>query len=184
MGTAKAPPLRVSAGSAYVDPHARRLVEAMNTSRLLVRTVSCCSGHYHKPSVPYVAFRCLGWDFVRFSLTAITGVNRATRGYTSLRLREIHDDREVRGAIQFDVYPWVIRGVSVRSVITEEATPPRRMVRLWWRELDELAAMIEEGRSWPSREFVAFFEEEYRRSFEERRGRSPAWAKPPAAASA
>lgn len=165
---------------AYVDPHARRLVEAMNTSRLLVRTVSCCSGHYHKPGLPYVAFRCLGWDFVLFALAAITGVNQATRGYTSVRLREIRDDKKMRGTIDLGVYPWVMRGVNFGPLVTEEVAPPRGMVRLWWHELGELATMVEEGRSWPSREFVAFFDEEWRRSFGKAGGRSPAWAKPPA----
>lgn len=156
----KVPP-PASTVNAYVDPHARRLVDAINTSPLLVRTVSCCSGHYHKPGLPYVAFRCWGWEFVHFLLTAVTGVNQATRGYTSIRLREIRDDKKIRGAIELGIYPWVIRGVNFGPLVIEEAIPPRRMVRLWWREQEELASMIHECRTWPSREFVALFEQEW-----------------------
>jgi hypothetical protein len=39
-------------------------------------------------------------------------------------------------------------------------SPPRRLVLLWWRELDELAAMIEEQRIEPSKEILEAFDRE------------------------
>jgi hypothetical protein len=166
---------------AYVDPHACRLVDAINMCVFSARTISCCSGHYHKAGLPYVAFRCWGWDFVGFLLTAITAVNRVTRGQTSISLRELHSDRLVRGTITLTVYPWWHAGLDLRPLFVDEVRPPRSLVRLWWRELDELAAMIQERRTWPSREFVAFFDERWRRAFDARRGRVPTWARRPQA---
>jgi hypothetical protein len=165
----------------YVDPHACRLVDAINSSVLSARTLTCCSGHYHKPSLPYIAFRCWGWDFVGFLLTSITAVNRVTRGQTSISLRELHSDRLVRGTITLTVYPWWHAGLDLRPLFVDEVRPPRSLVQLWWRELDELAAMVEERRTWPSREFVAFFDERWERSFNGRRGRVPVWARRPQA---
>jgi len=147
--------------TAYVDPHARRLVAAINTSALMARTVSCCSGHYHKPGLPYVAFRCLGWDFVRFLLPVVSGLNRATRAQTSISLRELRDEREISGSLKLALYPWLLPGIDCTPLLADVAKPPRSLVRLWWRELDELAAMIEERRTWPSREFVAFLDEQW-----------------------
>ena len=162
----------------YVDPHACRLVDAVNTSVLSARTVSCCSGHYHKPGLPYLAFRCWGWDFVQFILIVITALNRVTRSQTSLYLSRLRAEKEISGSIRLSIYPWLLRGFCWTPLFIEEANPPRGLVRLWWRELDELAAMIEERRTWPPREFVAFFGEQWRRSFNGRRGRVPAWARP------
>jgi hypothetical protein len=47
-------------------------------------------------------------------------------------------------------------------------------VLLWWRELDELAAMIEEQRTEPSLEFLEAFDAVWQKV---RRGRLPSWAK-------
>lgn len=171
--------MRARTVSDYVDPHACRLVDAINTSVFSARTASCCSGHYHKPGLPYVFFRAWGWDFVHFLLTAITGVNRATRGQTSISLRCLHTDKDIHASIRLTAYPWLLRGMCLAPLLLDEANPPRSLARLWWRELDELAAMIEERRTWPSREFVAFFDDQWCRSFNGRRGRVPAWAKPP-----
>jgi hypothetical protein len=94
-------------------------------------------------------------------------------------LRELHPDRLVQGSIRLTVYPWWQAELDLRPLLVDEVCPPRSLVQLWWRELDELAAMVEESRTWPSREFVALFDERWRRSFNGRRGRVPAWAKPP-----
>lgn len=170
--------MRATTVSDYVDPHACRLVDAINRSVLSARTVSCCSGHYHKPGLPYLFFRAWGWDFVQFLLTAVTAVNRATRGQTSISLRCLCSEKEIHASIRLTPYPWLLRGACWLPVYIEEANPPRSLARLWWRELDELAAMIEERRTWPSREFVALFDEQWRKSFNGRRGRPPAWARP------
>jgi hypothetical protein len=49
----------------------------------------------------------------------------------------------------------------------------------WWWELDELAAMLEECRTWPSAEFAAFFHEQWWRSFDGRQRPKPAWTRSP-----
>ncbi len=138
---------------AYVDPNVRRLVDAINTSGLRCETFASCSGHRHKPSTPYVAFRSRGWRFVRFLLSAMRGLNAATRCENPLRLREVRDG-EMAGSIRLGIYPWLLPGIDLTPLLTEQVTPPRRLVWLWWRELDELAAMIEGRRTWPSRQFV------------------------------
>ena len=149
--------------SAYVDPHARHLVDAINASSFDVETFACCSGHYHKPSTPYIAFRCHGWDFPRFLLPAVTALNSATRGQTSIRLSEQRGD-VIKGAIKFSVHGWLLAGRDLRPLLLAEVSPPRRLVKLWWRELEEFAAMIEERRTWPSVEIVELFDEAWHRS--------------------
>jgi len=149
--------------SAYVDPHARRLVDAINASSFEAETFACCSGHYHKPSTPYIAFRCRGWDFPSFLLPALTALNSGTRGQTRLRLSEQRGD-VIKGSIRFVVYGWLLAGSDLRPLLIEEVSPPRRLVKLWWRELEELAAMIEERRTRPSPEILELFDEARDRS--------------------
>lgn len=160
----------------YIDPKARRLVSAINESRFEVQTVGCCSGHYHKPSTPYVGLRSEGWDFLSYLLTVTTALNEITGGQTSLVLRSQHGSK-VAAIIRFKIYPWLWTGVDLYPILAERVTPPRRLVRLWWRELDELAATIEENRIAPSDEFGRLFQAERSSSGYGRR-RYPSWAKP------
>ena len=172
-------PASASTVEAYVDPHARRLVDAINTSPLTACTFGCCSGHYHKPGLPYVAFRCRGWDFIHFLLTAVSGLNLVTRAQTSISLRSIRNEREIRASVKFSVYPWLFAGRDWTPLLTEQMNPPRVLAKLWWWEFDELAAMIEERRAWPSREFATFFDEQWQTSHNGRRRPVPAWARLP-----
>jgi hypothetical protein len=177
LGTFIMTPPRAATVRDYVDPHSRRLVDAINRSPFGARTAFCCSGHYHKESTPYLSFHSRSWDFIRFLLTAITGLNRITRGNTRLQLTSYIDEREISGSIRWSVYPWLYRGACLLPLFTEEVIPPRTLVQLWWWELDELGAMVEQHRAWPSREFVARFDEQLRRSFDGRRKHLPAWAR-------
>jgi hypothetical protein len=149
----------------YVDPHARRLVDAINTCPLGARTFACCSGHYHKPGLPYVAFYSCNWEFVRLLLSVITGINRASRGYTSVALSHFLDEREIAGSIRLGAYPWLVRDGNLLPLATDQTIPSRQIARLWWRELDEVAGMLEERRTWPSREFVSCVDELWDASF-------------------
>jgi hypothetical protein len=172
------PPPRAKTVQAYVDPHARRLVDAINKCTLDARTTYCCSGHYHKPGFPYLAFYSRSWDFVRFLLTAITAANRSTLGYTKLDLTSFIDEREVSGSVRWGVYPWFFRDVHLLPLFTEDVSPPRSLVQLWWCELDELAAMVEQRRTWSSREFVSLFDNFRSRRMSGWGGRRPRWAVP------
>jgi hypothetical protein len=143
-----------------VDRHARRLVDAINASGLGVQTYASCSGHYHKPSTPYIAFSCQGWDFPRFLLPVLTGLNSATRGQARLQLAEQRGDvikASIRLSLHLSVFP---EGVDWSPIIVGRVSPPKRLVLLWWRELDELAAMIEERRTQPSIEILEAFDTE------------------------
>jgi hypothetical protein len=154
--TDNATPRRSSTVSEYVDPHARRLVDAINNCPQGARTYACCSGHYHKPSQPYVAFYSWNWDFIRLLLSITTGINRASRGYTTVSLRHYLDERQIQGSLRLNPYPWLGRNEYLFRLSVEDAIPSRRIAQLWWRELDEMAAMIEERRTWPSQAFVLF----------------------------
>ena len=173
--------LTAAAGTvrAYVDPHARRLVDAINTSPLAARTIGCCSGHYHKPGLPYAAFWCRGWDLIHVLLTCVSALNHVTGAQTSISLRSRNEEGEIRASLKLSVYPWQLPGFNFGPLLAEDVTPPRSLARLWWRELEELAAMIEERRMCPSGEFVAFFGEQRRASHEGRRRPVPAWARLP-----
>ena len=157
--TDRATPRRSLTVSEYVDPHARRLIDAINNCPLGARTFACCSGHYHKPSQPYVAFYSWNWDFIRLLLSITTGINRASHGYTTLSLHHYLDERQIQGSIRLSPYSWLGRREYLIRLSVEEANPSRRIARFWWRELDEMAAMIEERRTWPSQAFVSFAEE-------------------------
>jgi hypothetical protein len=161
--------------SGHVDPHARRLVDAINVSGMGVQTYASCSGHYHKPSTPYIAFSCQGWDFLRFLLPAVTGLNAATRGQARLHLTEQRGDL-IKGSIRLSVHLSVLpEGVDWSPIVVGRVNPPRRLVLLWWRELDELAAMIEEQRTEPGLEILEAFEVERTKG---NHRRLPRWAKP------
>jgi hypothetical protein len=141
---------------------------------MAVQTYSSCSGHYHKPSTPYIAFRCEGWEFLRFLLPMLTGLNSATRGQARLQLTEQRGDviqASIRLRLHLSVFPG---GVDWSPIVVGQVNPPKRLVLLWWRELDELAAMIEEQRTEPSLAFLAAFDAEWQKI---RRGRLPSWAK-------
>ena len=156
----------------YVDPHARRLVDAINTCPLGARTFACCSGHYHKPGLPYVALYSWNWEFIRLLLSITTGLNRASCGTTSISLSHFLDERQIAGSIRLGIYPWLVPSGELMPLATEQVNPSREMARLWWRELEEMAAMIEERRTWASPAFVSFVDELWRATFKKRHVRS------------
>jgi hypothetical protein len=144
--------------SGHIDRHARRLVDAINASGMGVQTYARCSGHYHKPSMPYIAFTCQGWNFLRFLLPALTGLNSATRGQARVQLTEQRGDvikASIRLSLHLSVFP---EGVDWSPIAVGRVNPPRRLLLLWWRELDELAGMIEERRAKPSTEILEAFD--------------------------
>ena len=126
-----------------VDRHIAGLVDAINSGRSRVRTFACCSGHMVKPGVPYVAFAGTDWPFIRSLLTIVTKVNAVTRGSTRLELFEV-EGRQFRGALRLTVYPWIELSEDewISAFVDHTASPPRRLVRLWWDELTELARMV------------------------------------------
>ena len=128
--------------TAYIDPHAQRLVDAINKSPFGVETFACCSGHYHKPGMPYVAFQCWGWEFIDFALTAVTELNAFDRSQTRIKLSGVTEGL-VRGKIEWVVHPSLVPDPLWSAVITGERAAPRRQVSAWWRQMDELAEIIE-----------------------------------------
>lgn len=140
-----------------VDRHAAALVDAINNTDTDVRTFACCSGHMKKPGVPYVAFRGTDWEFIKTLMERITAVNNATLGQTRLVLSEFSDGHFV-GSIRFVIYPWLDSSDDEWTQIVENTgPPPRRLVRLWWDELDEIARVVRESLTEPSPTFLTRF---------------------------
>jgi hypothetical protein len=131
-------------GGPAVDRPVRRLVDAINRSPFAVRTTGSCSAHLARAGFPYVRFEATDWEFVEFALRAITTLNGLTGGQTRLHLSAMSDEAVVQGSVRLNIYPWYRAGrVEWWPVIAEHQAPPRRLVRLWWAELDALAEIIE-----------------------------------------
>ena len=144
--------------AAPVDRHAAALVDAINEADTDFHTLSCCSGHLAKPGIPYVAIAGTDWEFVKRLLSLISAVNRSTAGRTTLSLTEFSDGHIV-GAIRFVVYPWFEVGEhQLMHMYEHTGPPPRRLVHLWWEEIDELARLVREADSEPSTTIGAHFE--------------------------
>lgn len=140
-----------------VDRNAAALVDAINDADTDVRTFACCSAHMTKPGVPYIAFRGTDWAFIKTMLLRITGVKSVTLGQTRLVLSELSDGRFV-GSIRFVIYPWFDLSDDEWTRMVESGGPtPRRLVRLWWDELDELARIVRKAETVPSTTFQARF---------------------------
>lgn len=148
---------RAAAPPDTADRHAAALVDAINDAKTDVHTFACCSGHLTKPGVPYIAFRGTDWEFVKTLLARITTVNNATSGQTRLVLSEFTEGR-FDGSIRFVIYPWLdLADDEWTRMLEGSGPPPRRLVRLWWEELDELARLLRESHSAPSATFQSRF---------------------------
>lgn len=143
--------------AAHVDRHAAPLVDAINSGDTDFRTLSCCSGHVSKAGIPYVAIVGSDWRFVEKLLAQISAVNRATGGRTTLSLTEFSDGHIV-GAIRFVIYPWFeVEEHRLMHMYEHTGPPPRRLVHLWWEEINELARLVRESHAEPSRTLSSRF---------------------------
>lgn len=137
-----------------VDRHVASLVDAINRIGTRVHTFASCSGHLAKSGIPYVAITGTDWSFVRLLLTSTSRVNDVTGGRTRLELVDFRRS-EYRAALRLTVYPWLQLSDSewTAAFIDGTGAPPRRLVKLWWDELDELARMISTPGSSPCSAF-------------------------------
>lgn len=130
---------------APVDRHIAPLVDAINRTGEAM-TYSSCSGHLRDSGFPFVAFMTDGWEFVGRMRHVITEMNEVTRGQTLLELGPFGEQGRVRAVIRFRMYPWLWAGrVNLAPLAAQIVFPPRRLVRLWWAEIEAMAGLVATG---------------------------------------